>query len=208
MDWAQTVAVPTREEALAYFDTYHTPAHVRAHCLQVNRVALYLATSLHEAGESVNIPLVDCASLLHDTIRVTEWDTLNFDLFPETPSETDIAVWKSQRAQYPPNIPHAHVTAGIFEQQYPELAQVIALHSIIDAPRVQTWEEKIVQYADRRVAHDQIVTLQERLDEAYTRYAQTAQRPLEKDPEILAALQRIEHDIFSRIGGDPDHLPL
>jgi hypothetical protein len=173
---------------------------------QVNRVAVYLAQRLQEVGKPVILNLVDRASLLHDTLRVTEWNTLSFEYFPEPPSSEEIHTWELQRQSTPTHIPHAHVTADIFHDRYPELAQVIRLHSLGDAVNVRTWEEKIVNYADRRVSHDRIVTVQERLDEAYARYSKVQTFALERDPRVLSALIAIEHEIFDAIGEDPNDL--
>lgn len=202
----KTINLPTREECYAFWEQYHTPKHIRRHMEQVNRVAMYLARRLHEVGKPVIVDLVDRASLLHDTLRVTEWKTLSFEYFPERPRLEDIRVWEQQRIAIPTNRPHAQVTADIFQKQYPEMARVIALHSIGDTPNVNTWEEKIVNYADRRVSHDRIVTLKERLDEAYARYSHVLPNALERDPKILEAVHAREAEIFSAVGEDPDDL--
>lgn len=204
----QTLALPTREECEQYWKEYHTPEHIRRHMRQVNRVAVGLAAALQAAGESVNVELVDRASLLHDTVRVTDWDRLTFEYFPEPPAAADIAVWEAQRQRWPVAIPHARVNAEIFADRYPELAQVILRHSLGDSANLATWEEKIVNYADRRVAHDQIVSVADRLEEGWQRYSRTTAQARERDPELVAAIQKIETEIFSRIGGDPAHLPL
>ncbi len=202
------IIFPTITECEAYWEELHTPQHIREHMRQVGRVVRYLGEALQEAGESVNVDLVERAALLHDALRVTEWDRLDFTYFPYTPEKKDIAVWKAQRAKYPSTLSHAQVNHDLFVEKYPEMAQLILLHSIIDAPHVTTWEEKLLNYSDRRVAHNRIVTLQERLDEAYERYRKTAKTPLERDPEIIRVMQIIEKEIFSIIGGDPDLLPL
>ncbi len=201
-------AIPTVERCAQFWEEYSTPRHIREHMKQVAAVARYLGEGLREAGEHVNVDRVERAALLHDTLRVTEWAELNFDGFPYTPSAQEVAAWEDQRRIYPPAVPHAQVNHDLFVESYPEIAQLILLHSIIDAPRVTTWEEKLLNYADRRVAHSTIVTVQERLDEAYARYSKTSQEALERDPQIVAAIYRIEQDIFDRVGGDPDNLPI
>lgn len=165
-----------------------------------------LAQALIRAGESVRLELVDRACLLHDTVRVTEWENLTFEHFPSPPTAEDIAVWEHQRRQFPPSVPHAQVNYELFADQYPEVARLILLHSISSAPHVRTWEEKLVNYADRRVAHDRIVSVQERLEEGFNRYSKTSQTPLERDPAIVAAILGIEKEIFDRIGEDPGAL--
>lgn len=203
-----SINLPTIEECHAFWDQYVTPQNIRRHMQQVARVAVYLAKALNKNGQYVIVDLVERAALLHDTVRVTDWDTLSFEYFDAPPTRQEIAVWESQRQQFPQSLPHAEVNFRIFNNQYPEMAHLILLHSIGSVTQLHTWEEKLLNYADRRVAHDRIVTLQERLDEAYVRYSKTSHTPLEKDPNILAALARIEHDITSIIHQDLNSLPL
>jgi len=202
------VAIPTLLECESLWDEYATPKHVREHMRQVARVARYLAEGLQLAGEHVMIDLVERAAYLHDTLRVTDWDELRFDWFPDKPTAEEVAIWQEQRRKYPQNIPHAQVNHDLFVKRYPEMARLILLHSTGDVLRLVSWEEKIVNYADRRVAHSKIVTVAERLDESYQRYKQGNKRALERDTQIVSAIYAIEEEIFSHIGGDPDRLPL
>ncbi len=190
------------------WDQYATPQHLRRHMEQVARVAVYLAEALNKNGQHVMVGLVERAALLHDTVRVTEWDTLTFEYFDTTPTPAEIAVWEAQRQQFPRSLPHAEVNFQVFKDQYPEVEHLIRVHSISAVPHLNTWEEKVLNYADRRVAHDRIVTLQERLDESFQRYSKTSLKPLEKDPTILRALQQIEQEIATVIHQDLNTLPL
>lgn len=202
------IKLPTPQECEQLWNHYATPLHIREHMRQVNRVAVYMTRELIRCGEHVIVELVDRASLLHDTIRVTEWPTLSFDAFPYTPSSQEKKVWEAQRQTYPPDIPHAEVNYRIFKDQYPEMATVIRKHSITSAYELNTWEEKMVFYADRRVSHSVIVPLAERLEESYERYKTTHPDGIHRDPKIVQAVFRLQEEIFSIIGGDPDHLPL
>lgn len=206
MDQKTPIKLPSRKECLSFWEQYATPLHVREHMRQVNRVGVTLARQLIAAGENVILPLVDRATLLHDTVRVTDWDQLSFEWFPYTPTEKEIAIWQTQRNRFPSHIPHNEVNFEVFRDEYPEMAHVILFHSIGCVNQLSTWEEKIVNYADRRVAHDRIVTIQERLDEAYERYRKTRHTALEHNPEIVSGIKRMEEEIFSRIGCDPNNL--
>lgn len=200
------IALPTREECEQFFEQYYTPHHIREHMRQVNRVAVWIARQLIAHGENVILNLVDRASLLHDTIRVTDWPQLSLEYFTTPPTPEEMRVWESQRKKYPQEMSHSLVNFEIFKDDYPEMAQVIKMHSLGNAPSLHTWEEKIVHYADRRVAHTSIVTVQQRLDEGYARYSKITDRALERDPIIIQATLKIEKEIFSIIGVDPDAL--
>lgn len=198
------IALPTREECEQLWDRYHTPLHIREHMKQVNRVAAYLARRLKECGIDVMIDLVDRASLLHDTVRITEWETFDPSELPFEPSVEDLEAWEQQRREFPPSIPHAEVNRRIFEGDYPEMAEVISKHAISEVFDLSSWEEKIVHYADRRVAHDKIVTVAERLREGEARAAERGLQPLPRYGGIMKATNDLEQEIFSILGEDPD----
>ncbi|MFC1598126.1 hypothetical protein ACFL2M_01175 [Patescibacteria group bacterium] len=200
------IALPTRAQCQEIWDRYRTPLHIREHMKQANRVAVFLARKLKKAGENVNIDLVDRASLLHDTIRVTDMEPGSFERFPYTPSQEEITAWKKQCEQFPPDVCHDQVNYEIFKEQFPEMAQVIRVHGVFDAPNVKTWEEKLVNYGDRRASHDKIVTVKERISDGEARYAAIHGRVSKTDPAAVKATYAIEQEIYSIIGGDPDKL--
>ena len=77
----------------------------------------------------------------------------------------------------------------------------------VEGERDLTWEEKIVYYADKRVMHDKIVPLKERLEEAHKRnihfhggQTQSDIVTSKVDPLIFA----LEEEIFSQIDLTPD----
>lgn len=195
---APQVKLPTRAQCEALWEEYHTPAHIRRHCTQVAQVALFLSQHLERAGIEVNVELCERAALLHDLVRVTEWKELRFDtFFDEPPSPQDIAAWEKQRKKWPPYVPHAQVNAEILREHYPQLAAVVASHSVGAVYSLSTWEEKIVHYADRRVAHDKIVTVEERFADFGVRYPN-----LDPKGEALAATKKLENEIYSVLSLD------
>lgn len=199
--------LPSRAEVEEIWNEYKTPLHIRDHMRTVNRVAVAITRELISKDVPVILELVDRASLLHDTLRVTEWDSLSFEYFSYSPSTEEIATWEAQRNQFSSTIPHARVNETIFKDRYPEMAHVIGMHSLGSTPFLKTWEERIVNYADRRVAHATVVTVRERLREGFVRYSKTSKKPLDRDPAIIAAVTALEKEIFDIIGADPNHFP-
>jgi len=72
--------------------------------------------------------------------------------------------------------------------------------------RPNSWEEKLVYYADKRVMHSKIVPLRERLKEGHKRNAhlhgskaQSKINTAKVDPLIY----RLEEEIFDRAGLNP-----
>jgi HD superfamily phosphohydrolase YqeK len=194
------VVVPTAADCKRLWEEYHTPAHIRRHCAQVGRVARWVAEGLFSEGIAVDVELCVSAGLLHDLVRVTEWKELKVDqFFDAPPSQQDIRVWEKQRARWSPHIPHAQVNAEILQKEYPELASVIAKHSVSSVGALATWEEKVVHYADRRVMHDTIVSVQERFADFQKRYPS-----MDPDGSLLKASLQLEDELFATIQSTPE----
>ena len=64
---------------------------------------------------------------------------------------------------------------------------------------LNTWEEKIVFYADKRVVDDKIVSLEERLKYIKNRYAHINEKLMDKYSEIEKKILILENEIFSEI---------
>jgi hypothetical protein len=58
------------------------------------------------------------------------------------------------------------------EQGYAELAQIVAPHGLLTpSPSLQTTEQRILYYADKRCTDDRVVTVDERFADFAHRYA-------------------------------------
>jgi putative nucleotidyltransferase with HDIG domain len=127
---------------------HRVPSHIVAHSLAVAKLAVFLAERLKEKGVPVDVALVDRACLLHDIFRICE--------LKKTEAHEDAAY-------------------NLLKERYPVLALAVKKHrysALLDEKeRPTTWEEKLVYYADKRVMHDRIVPLKERLEEAHKRNA-------------------------------------
>lgn len=167
----------TDVEVQALMQEYHVPLHVQRHCMQVGRIAAYFAERMVERGLSVDVLLAKQGGLLHDLVKIVDFQTWAPETFPQTVTQEDLAVWMATRTRFK-GIHHADAGAQILlERGEKELARVIRKHKfaqILDEEDpLQTWEEKLVYYADKRVKHDQIVSLLDRLEDGRARYAFT-----------------------------------
>lgn len=164
--------IPNRTKCLALLRQYcrNEFKHIIEHCNLVNKVAVFLAKKLREAGEEVNVKLVDAASLLHDIGK---------------PAEI------KQKAG---NSIH-HVLALKILKEFPEVAEVVKKHVLSEAKNCKTWEEKIVCYADSRVAHQIIVSLDERLADLRVRYP----KHIKEIDRYAQHVKKIEEEIFSKL---------
>ncbi|MDD5181703.1 MAG: HD domain-containing protein [Candidatus Nanoarchaeia archaeon] len=168
--------LPNREQAIALLEKYRILPNILAHSMQVNRVAVFLAKKLVKSGEKVNLNVVDMASLLHDIAK----------------SRTII---EKRR-----DIHWVEAEEILTEEGYPELGHICKMHgfSELNKSKNPSWEAKIVCYADSRVMHDRIVTLQERMEDLKKRYK------LGDDEPHLVIWKNLETEIFSKLKIKPN----
>ena len=154
--------LPTQRQCLDYFEQYKVPLNVRAHCHNVNAVAVFLAKKLNQLGIDVDVEFVGRLALLHDlfkavSIRVKEPNRFHSYRF----SDEEIAARKLLREKFP-GMHEGEVAHKVFSEKFPELA--LSLKHLGNPQKKKSWEEMIVFYADGRVLRSQIVTLPERMD--------------------------------------------
>jgi len=157
--------------------------HIVRHSLQVYRVAVFLAEQLQVKGIELNDRLIRAAALLHDITKTRSFDT-----------------------------DENHALTGeqlLDELNYPEVGDLVRQHVRLDeyfalgAPD----EAQIINYADKRVLHDRIVTFGKRMDYIIEKYGKAPdhQRRLFKLKESTLAL---ESRIFSNLDFAPDDLEM
>lgn len=197
--------LPTRKQCFGLLKKFGTPSHIIEHCLATAKLAVFLAERLNEKGISVDVQLVDRACLLHDILRVC--DLNDYSRFEH--SAADKSKWEKLKSQYK-GICHEDAAAALLHDKYPQLAKVIRKHRYTaiahQKDKPVTWEEKLVYYADKRVMHDRIVSLKERLDEAHKRYAawrRVNARSSLDTVKIDRLIYKLEKEIFAYIGLNP-----
>ncbi len=155
--------------------------HIIDHSLEVARVALFLSVELNRRGQHLDLSLVEAAALLHD---LTKTECLR--------TKEDHAQTGSRRLK---------------EMGYVRIAEVVAEHIHLSKATdpFHISEEEVVNYADKRVKHDQIVSLEERFQDLRNRYGHNP-RALELLDGLKEATFGIERKIFALLDFDPDHL--
>ena len=151
-----SIATPTINQCLAHMEQYEMLDNIRDHSFRVARVAELLVNSISDL-QRPDVPapdqqLVISGALLHDIAK--------------TP-----CLKKGCR--------HAETGAAICRDLgYPEIAEIVAEHVILKdfsetRYRAHCFNAKeLVYYADKRVRHDQIVSLDERLAYIIERYGE------------------------------------
>jgi hypothetical protein len=117
--------------------------------------------------------------------------------------------WQQLQTKYE-QIPHEDAAYDILKEKYPALALTIRKHrytALLDEnEKPITWEEKLVYYADKRVMHDKIVSLEERLTEGHKRNALFSESQAKRQAiidEVDPLIFKMEKEIFDKIGLNP-----
>lgn len=204
--------LPSHDECRAMIRQCHLPTHILKHSEAANKVGVFLACRLAEKGIEVDVDLVERACLLHDLFRVCDFPLEDFRPFEQPVTEADKARWRRLKAEHG-HRRHEDAADAFLKDRYPILAETIRKHRytavIDDQDGLESWEEKLVYYADKRAMHDTIVPLAERLDEAHQRSAialAKAGQPRRQDMEekVDALIFQLEAEIFSRLDLHPD----
>ena len=206
-------ALPSQNECRAMIRDCHVPVHIVKHAEAVAKLGVFLAERLTDGGIDVDIPLVERACLLHDLFRVCDCPLEDFSCFEQPVTDEDITRWRRLKAEHG-HRRHEEAAYAFLEDKYPVLATTIHKHrytAVIDEDdRPASWEEKLVYYADKRVMHDRIVPLRERLDEAHERNTLLAKtstsRRVDMEKKVDAEIFRLEEEIFNQIDLDPEEV--
>jgi putative nucleotidyltransferase with HDIG domain len=202
---------PSKSECYEIQKKFHMPENIKEHCKQVSDVAVFLAKKLNEKGLEVDVELLRSAGLLHDIARPIDFGDITKSYIP--PTNEQIIAWQKLKDDYP-NKFHHEVGFEIFKNDYPILAKIIRkhVHKAIIYDKPETWEEKILNYADKRVAHKNIVTLKEREEEGrkrwFSEHPNNVDNNIKELNEIHEMNLEFETELFDLIGIKPDGLKI
>lgn len=188
------------------------PAHIRRHSLAVAKLGVFLAKKLREKGIAVNPELVDRACLLHDVLRVLDFNESDYNCFEQSVPDEHKTRWQQLRAEYE-SACHEEAAYELLKDRYPVLATTIKRHKytalLDEKEKPNTWEEKLVYYADKRVMRDKIVPLKPRLEEAHKRNAllrEIGSASKIDTTKVDSLIVELEQEIFEQIGVDPQEV--
>jgi len=140
--------IPSRLECDELMARYYMLPNIVKHSIQVMNVSLAITDNLRR-GVSINRDLVIAAALLHDITK------------------TKSLVTKERH----------DASGGVLLRDlgFPSTADIVEQHIIIHNVNLEgrLEEREIVYYADKRVLHDTIVTINERLHDLVKRYGTT-----------------------------------
>jgi len=188
---------------------YHVPPHMVNHSRAVAKLAVFLAQRLNEKGAAVDVTLLEGAGLLHDMIRVFDFQQPDYNLFERNLPEEEKAKWRRLREKYKA-MTHEDAAYDVLKERYQALALTIKRHRYMamldEKDRPEAWEEKLLYYADMRVMHDKIVPLKERLAEGHKRNIHmhgSATQSKINTARVDPMIEEMEKEIFEKIALDP-----
>ena len=177
-----TEKIPAREECISLMQKEGMLDNIVRHSFMVEKVAVFLANSLIQSGEKLNRKAIGAAALLHDITKTRSLHT----------HEDHALTGKSL----------------LTNLGYPLIGKIIGCHVEIPSLTIKkssVSNEEVINYADKRVLHDTIVTLTKRFDDIHLRYGINLTNS--------ARLKRIENKsfciekkIFSKINLTPSTL--
>ena len=153
--------------------------NIKEHSIVVARIATFLAQSLSTAGIRLSIDTVIAGALLHDIGKTACLDT------PEN---------------------HARLGQEIcLAENCDGIGDIVAEHVILKnySPDMDLSEKVIVYYADKRVNHDQVVSLDERLAYIIRQYGNGDARIQKLIRKNFNRCVVIEDKIFSHLDFQP-----
>ncbi|MBE0556654.1 MAG: HDIG domain-containing protein [Proteobacteria bacterium] len=176
----QRITIPSEATCRRIISDMGMLENIVAHSLQVCRVSLFLTDCLGLAG--LNRDLIRAAALLHDITKTRSFST------QEDHAETGARL--------------------IADLGYPEVACIVGQHVRLNrygsASAIPT-DAEIVNYADKRVLHDRIVPLSERMGYILEKYGIAPERK-----RMLLMLwektEKLEARLFARLPFRPDDI--
>ena len=201
--------LPTKKQCIELIAEYRVPSNITSHCVSVAKVAVFLACKFNQAGTKVNTELVEKAALLHDIARICDFETIDYSRFNDPVTDQDKQTWEKLRNKFH-SINHESAAYEILKDAFPQLAETIKKHwymGLLDKENgPQTWEEKLLYYADMRVMHDKIVPLQTRLADGHKRNIHlhgSAEKSRLNTTKVDPLVFELEKQICSKINIEP-----
>ena len=198
----------TINECYALLDSYAAPSIVIKHCEGVAKVSYYVSKKLIEKGVKVDLKKVVHAALIHDILKIVEIDEYTRHMQPGE-VEKKIKRWEELKKEFQ-NLNHEDAFKKAFSKIYPEISRIVHKHGYSQIySGFDSWEEKIVFYADKLVMMDRITTIKERMDEAHRRYSKKYPNTYENREYLRKTdekIENVEKEIFKTTGLTPNEL--
>lgn len=158
------------------------PIHIIRHCARVSIISCNIACNLALKGNKLDIDVIRAGALLHDVAKMKALEQGG---------------------------DHAEAGARLLESMgHYRIAQIIRHHVFLEQPlerHARPSEEIVVNYADKRVMHTRVVSLEVRFRDLLARYGKSREA-VEKIHELFEQTKFMEEMIFSRLDIKPEEI--
>lgn len=173
--------IPSKKKCFRLMKKMGMMDHIVDHSIMVSNVACFLSEKLKKFSPRLDSNLATSAALLHDITKTRSFNTR------EIHSETGCQM--------------------LIDLGYPEVGDIIRQHVLLDRYHKDTpvSEHEIVNYSDKRILHDKVVSLDKRLKYIEKRYG--AQKKIRRRMQFMREeTLALEKKIFFHLDITPDQL--
>ncbi len=174
--------IPSVEECFKFMEKYRMLDNIRAHSIMVEKVANMIARGLQDVGVDVSLGKVKAGALMHDIGKTPCLNT---------------------------NEDHSAKGREIcLQNDLSEIADIVGEHVVMQNYELSEaiHEKEIVYYSDKRVKHDAIVSLEERLQYLIERYGKDREHLIQLLRENFDLCGRVEKKLFAKLNFKPEDL--
>lgn len=175
--------IPSVESCFALMDRLEMPEHIRRHSIMVEQAAAVIAEAHVRSGTPLFEEKVRAGALLHDIAKA-----------PCLETGEDHAVKGREIC---------------LSYHFTEISDIVGEHVKLRRfdPDGMVLEKEIVYYADKRVNHDRIVPLDERLSDLIERYSRGNDELALRIRANFAVCRDVERKLFQNLAFCPEDLP-
>jgi uncharacterized protein len=174
--------IPSVQKCFELMERYSMLHNIRAHSIMVQKIATLLAMRLRETGENLRIEVVTAGALMHDIGKSLCLHS------KEDHAAKGVEICVENHLEEIAGIVGEHIRLKGFEKTAP------------------VSEREVVYYADKRVNHDNIVSLNERLDYLLVRYGGNEEWMCERIKDNFRQCKEVETKLFRRLPFLPEAL--
>ncbi len=174
--------IPTEKECYALMDQYQMLDNIKEHSIIVAEIVRVISLGLVNSGVQISVERAVAGGLLHD-------------------------IAKTQCLQTGGD--HAALGREIcLQHQFDEIADIVGEHIWLKDYSLDGMysEKEVVYYADKRVLHTSVVSIDERMHDIIERYGRNNPRLSQLVQVNFSICKGIERKLFSRLAFRPEDL--
>ena len=174
--------IPSVKECFKLMEKYGMLDNIRAHSVMVEKIAGIIARELRDVGIAISLEKITAGALLHDIGKTACLNT---------------------------NVDHSAKGRDLCLQNHLyEIAEIVGEHVRLKnyQPNGVICEKEIVYYADKRVNHDVVVSLERRLKYLLGRYGKNKEHVCRRIRDNITMCKDVEHKLFTNLRLKPENL--